>query len=150
MGTYNAPMHSVLTHRWDVDRAEARELQISLAPLVSHQNEIPDAPRTVAGVDISGTLADGQALGAVVVMSYPDLKLLEVQTVRKTPLMPYTPGLLSFREIPVLLDAFERLSNKPDFILCDGHALAHPRRFGLACHLGMALECPASAAPSPS
>ena len=76
-------------------------------------------------------LADGQALGAVVVTSYPDLKLLEVQTVRKTPLMPYTPGLLSFREIPVLLDAFERLSNKPNFILCDGHALAHPRRLAL-------------------
>ena len=131
-----------LNHSWDLDYAAAREFQVALAPTVSRENAIPEAPRLIAGVDISGAERGAEALGAVVVVSYPELELVEVRTAKKAPLIPYIPGLLSFREIPVLLDAFERLESVPDFILCDGHGMAHPRRFGLACHLGMVLDIP--------
>ncbi|MBF8299079.1 MAG: endonuclease, partial [Dehalococcoidia bacterium] len=135
-------MKPLRLHDWDLDRAAAQDVQKALAPLVSQRSEIPDTPRLIAGVDISGTLADGQALGAVVLLQYPGMEIVEVQTVRRKPLMPYIPGLLSFREIPVLLEAFECLEAAPDLILCDGHGFAHPRRFGLACHLGILLGVP--------
>ena len=108
-------------HSWDLDYASAKGVQFALAPLVGQRNRASEAPRFIAGVDISGSSGAGEALGAVVVVSYPDLELVEVQTARKTPLMRYIPGLLSFREIPVLMEAFERLSVTPDLILCDGH-----------------------------
>ena len=135
-------MKATSLHSWNVDYAGARELQTLLAPRVSHENAVPEAPRLIAGVDISGAERAAEALGAVVVLRYPEMELVEVQTVRKVPLIPYIPGLLSFREIPVLLEAFERLESVPDVIICDGHGLAHPRRFGLACHLGMVLDTP--------
>ncbi len=74
---------------------------------------------------------------------YPSLEVVEVQTARRRPLMPYVPGLLSFRETPVLLEAFEKLSLTPDILMVDGHGLAHPRRFGIACHLGLLFDLPA-------
>ena len=103
---------------------------------------IPPRPRYIAGTDISGEDKDGYAVGAVVVVSYPDLEVAEVARSMVRPEFPYVPGLLSFRETPVLIAALERLYLKPDILMVDGHGLAHPRRFGIACHLGLLLDVP--------
>lgn len=140
--SYNGAMQARVLHPWDLDTASAKDLQRTVARRVSHEDEISPSPRLVAGVDISGATRGEEALGAVVILGYPDMELVEVQTVKKRPIIPYVPGLLSFREIPILLEAFQRLRNLPDLILCDGHGYAHPRRFSLACHLGLVLDVP--------
>jgi deoxyribonuclease V len=95
----------------------------------------------VAGADVS--VRGDRAIAALVVMTYPALELLEEVTVARPLEFPYIPGLLAFREIPALAAAFERLRTRPDVVLVDGHGLAHPRRFGVACHLGVTLDVPA-------
>ena len=105
----------------------------------------PDAVHFVAGTDIStGSRFDPRRIGrgAVVVVSWPDLICVEQVTVEQPITFPYVPGLLSFRECPVLLEAFDRLNLQPDLIIVDGQGLAHPRRFGIACHLGVLLNVP--------
>jgi deoxyribonuclease V len=92
-------------------------------------------------VDISAEKA-GMATGAVVVLSYPELGVVETKIVRGRLDFPYVPGLLSFRESPLTLAACERLSITPDLFLVDGQGVAHPRRFGLASHLGLLLDRP--------
>ena len=102
----------------------------------------PRRVRRVAGADISYDRGSDHFFAAVVVLSYPDLEPVEqVFAEGKSP-MPYIPGLLSFREGPLLLRAFRRLETPPDLILFDAHGLAHPRRFGVACHLGLLLDIP--------
>jgi deoxyribonuclease V len=129
-------------HSWDVTPAEAVALQRRLAPLVSRMAELPETVRYIAGVDISPPDADGVCTGAVVVLAYPSLEAVEVRVHRERPAMPYVPGLLSFRETPVLAGALEALSITPDLLLVDGQGLAHPRRFGIACHLGLLTGLP--------
>ena len=85
---------------------------------------------------------EGRQYAAVVVFSYPDLELLEARTHTRRLTFPYVPGLLSFREAPGILAIFRRLRMRPDVLICDGHGLAHPRRFGLASHLGLWLGIP--------
>ena len=97
----------------------------------------------MAGVDISGADAEGMVLAAVAVLSYPDLEVAEVSLARGKPSLPYIPGFLSFRETPVLIDALEGLELTPDIIITDGQGLAHPRRFGIACHIGLLADVPA-------
>ena len=128
-------------HSWDVSPGEAREIQVSLARRVVAENGII-SPRLIAGIDISSPDAQGLARGAVVVLRYPEFGIVEVKEARSKIRFPYVPGLLSFRESPLILAACERLSNVPDLILVDGQGIAHPRRFGLASHVGLFLDLP--------
>ena len=129
-----------MRHRWDLEPREAAELQRRLAGRVETWDRFA-AVRTVGGVDAS--FKGGRARAAVVVMSFPGLRLVEERTAESRLDFPYVPGLLSFREIPALLRAWRKVRRKPDLLLCDGHGIAHPRRFGLASHLGVYLELPA-------
>lgn len=98
--------------------------------------------RRVAGVDV-GFEADGTVTrAAVAVLRYPELELLESAIARRPTTFPYIPGLLSFRELPAVLAALEQLPESPDLLLCDGQGIAHPRRFGLASHLGLLVDLP--------
>lgn len=128
-------------HGWQLDVSEALGLQHRLAAQVSRIWE-GITPRLVAGVDVSVSKAEGTATGAVVVLEYPGLDLVEVKVVHDRVDFPYIPGLLSFRELPLILPACEKLSLTPDLFLVDGQGFAHPRRFGLACHLGLFLGTP--------
>jgi deoxyribonuclease V len=128
-------------HSWQVPTAQALELQLKLASQVSRTNEVKN-PRFIAGVDISVDRVRDEARGAVVVLSYPELKVVETQVVEGRVEFPYVPGLLSFREAPLTLAAFERLETAPDLVLFDGQGIAHPRRLGLAAHLGLFLDTP--------
>ena len=138
---YNQAMPAEHAHPWKVTTAEARAIQLRLAGLVSRENTVR-RPRLVAGVDISAPRFQGRVRGTVVVLSYPDLRVAEVGAVEQTVDFPYIPGLLSFREAPVILAAYEKLKLAPDLVLVDGQGIAHPRRFGIASHLGVLLGVP--------
>ena len=118
------------------------EIQRGLAGRVSVEDGLEGPPRYVAGVDISPPDADGSAVGAAVLLELPELQIVEVKVHHGKPGFPYVPGLLSFRESPLVLGALECLVTTPDVILADGQGLAHPRRFGLACHLGLLTDTP--------
>ena len=128
-------------HGWQVSIPQASDIQQKLAAQVSRSNEIT-TPRFIAGVDISREKEQGMATGAVVILQYPELRLIETKVVHGKLDFPYIPGLLSFRESPLTLAACERLSVTPDLILVDGQGIAHPRRMGLASHLGLCLNTP--------
>jgi len=128
-------------HGWGVSIARAKEIQLSLAKRVVDENGVIN-PRLVAGIDISSPGAQGVASGAVVVLRYPELSIVEVEVAQDKITLPYIPGLLSFRECPLILAACEKLHNIPDLVLIDGQGIAHPRRFGLASHVGLFLDLP--------
>ncbi|MCH9036203.1 MAG: endonuclease V [Chloroflexi bacterium] len=134
-------MKSRNLHTWDLSIDQAKELQRDLAFRVSVVSEDLN-PRYVAGVDISAPDASGVARGAAVVLSYPGLVIADYFVTRARVSFPYVPGLLSFREAPLVIQALEGLSIDPDLILVDGQGLAHPRRFGLACHIGLLMDVP--------
>jgi deoxyribonuclease V len=98
--------------------------------------------RQVGGVDVGFEDQGRTTRAAFVVLSFPGLQLQEQAVVRRPTRFPYVPGYLSFRELPAVLDALDRLSTRPDLLLCDAQGLAHPRRFGLACHLGVLTDLP--------
>jgi deoxyribonuclease V len=128
-------------HEWQVGVGQAREIQMSLAKQVIADNKVI-VPRLIAGIDISSPDAQGIARGAVVILEYPDLDIVEAKEAQGKITFPYIPGLLSFRESPLILAACEKLCNVPDLILIDGQGVAHPRRFGLASHVGLCLDLP--------
>jgi len=132
-------MRAQQLHSWQVTTHEARAIQQRLARLVSTEAG-PTVLQRVAGVDISSRGSRGDGVAAVVVLSFPQLELLEVQVITQQIGFPYVPGLLSFREAPLIAAACERLTTAPDLILVDGQGIAHPRRFGLASHLGLLLD----------
>ncbi|MFC1985482.1 deoxyribonuclease V [Chloroflexota bacterium] len=128
-------------HSWQLSIAQALEIQRELAAQVAKNNEVI-TPNFIAGVDISVRKAQGMAIAAVVVLNYPELRVVETRVVQDRLDFPYIPGLLSFRESPLTLAACEKLNITPDLFLVDGQGIAHPRRFGLASHLGLFLDRP--------
>jgi deoxyribonuclease V len=125
-------------HRWKVTPARARQIQIELRRRVIRTDRLPSV-RCVAGADVAFDLQRGRAFAGVILYSFPELRELERVWVERPLEFPYVPGLLSFREAPALLEAFALLRGDPDVIFVDGHGYAHPRRFGIACHLGLLL-----------
>ncbi len=138
---YNRIVKVGSLHGWRVSPSQAAEIQLKMASLVSRTNELT-SPRYIAGVDISVDRARGMGRGAVVVLSYPELEIAEVQKIEDSIDFPYVPGLLSFREAPITLAACAKLEITPDLFLVDGQGVAHPRRLGLASHLGLFLDRP--------
>jgi len=128
-------------HGWQVTIDQAKAIQRRLVTLISTKNEIT-SPQLIAGVDIAAPNAQGIATGAIVVLGYPQLNLLEVKIAKQKVSFPYVPGFLSFRELPPILSACEKLLKDPDLVLVDGQGMAHPRRFGLASHLGLLINIP--------
>jgi deoxyribonuclease V len=128
------------THPWDVAPAEAREIQHQLRERVVIES-LQSKPEVIAGIDVS--LKGEQVRAAVVLLSYPDLTPLRATTAEMPVSFPYVPGLLAFREGPVVLAALEKLSHRPDVLMFDAQGFAHPRRMGLATHLGVLLDTPA-------
>ncbi len=128
-------------HGWDLTPAEARALQVELARSVDVSR--PLAPPTIlAAADVSYDKFAPHLFAAVVVVRLPGFEVLETVGVKAPAPFPYISGLLSFREAPAVLEAFARLETTPDAVLCDGQGIAHPRRLGLASHLGLFLEIP--------
>jgi deoxyribonuclease V len=128
-------------HSWKVTPAEARAIQESLRDQVEREDRLGPVSR-VAGVDVGFEEGGNITRAAVAVLSYPELQPLQQAVARLPTSFPYVPGLLSFREIPAVLAALQQLDSPPDLILCDGQGLAHPRRFGIACHLGVITDIP--------
>lgn len=128
-------------HDWNLGPAEARDLQQALAPRVIRRDRLGRV-ETVAGVDVGFEQAGRITRAAAVVLDAESLELRDHALVRAPTRFPYVPGLLSFREVPAILVALQALRTRPDLILCDGQGLAHPRRLGVACHLGLWLDCP--------
>lgn len=129
-------------HAWDVTPAEAIRLQETLRGRVVLRDDTPREFRTVAGLDVSYDRRSPWIFAAVVVLRLPALDVADQAVIRARATFPYLPGLLSFRESPAGLAAWERLRTRPDCLLCDGHGYAHPRRFGLACHFGLLVGLP--------
>ncbi len=133
-------------HPWDVDPAEARAIQAQLAERVVLEDAVDLADiRTVAGIDNGYVKGDGGTIvhAAVVVLAFPDLEPIETAVATRPVVFPYVPGLLSFREAPAVLAACAEVETEPDVLLFDGQGYAHPRRFGLASHLGLLFDRPA-------
>ncbi len=128
-------------HSWDLDAAQAREVQKALAPRVVLAGDAPDAT-TVAGLDVAYDDATDLLAAAAVVFDVASLELIEQVAVVGRARFEYRPGLFAFRELPALLEALSRLNTEPGLLLCDGHGYAHPERFGLACHAGLLTEIP--------
>ncbi len=117
--------------------SELIEQQRRLADQVVVDDALPARLRAVAGVDAAFPDGGRTTRAAVVLMSYPGLEPLDEAVAELPTRLPYIPGLLSFRELPAMLAALDQLSSTPDLVLCDGQGIAHPRRFGVACHLGV-------------
>ncbi len=134
-------MKTCLLHPWTLSPAEAMALQRELRAHLILTDQLGPV-RRVAGVDV-GFEADGTVTrAAVAVLRYPELELLETAIARRPTTFPYIPGLLSFRELPAVLEALDQLREPPDLLLCDGQGIAHPRRLGIASHLGLLVDIP--------
>ncbi len=128
-------------HSWDLTPAEAIVLQKELASRVDTQTPLTRC-NLIAGADVSYNRFSSRFYGGIVILRMEDLAVVERQGIVRDVSFPYVPGLLSFRETPVLLDVFTLLKHEPDVLMLDGHGLAHPRRMGYACHVGLWLDRP--------
>lgn len=138
---HNLIMQPVNDHPWDLTPQQALNLQRELAARVITHDQL-DKVKLVAGTDVSYQKHGDRLVAAVVVLNAHTLEVVEIATAEATVQFPYIPGLFSFRELPPLLQAFAQLQHTPDLVVCDGQGLAHPRRFGLACHLGVLFDIP--------
>jgi deoxyribonuclease V len=129
-------------HDWNVSVRRAMALQDRLRSRVIRHDVLPPRIERVAGIDIGFEDSGRTTRAAVAVLSFPALEPCECRLARRPTVFPYVPGLLSFREIPAALCVMEQVRHWPDVILCDGQGIAHPRRLGLASHLGLALDLP--------
>ncbi len=131
----------LVNHPWDLSAREARFLQAELATRIVLEDRIGSVQR-VAGVDVGFEQKGSITRAAIAVLSFPELEVIDQSVVRQPTCFPYVPGLLSFRELPAVLVAWEALQTKPDLLLCDGQGIAHPRRLGIASHLGLWIDRP--------
>lgn len=138
-----SPLRPRILHRFDVSENEALDIQVKLAPLVIRQDRTPAAVRIVAGVDAAYETSSNRVFSAVVLCDAGTLRAVQTATAEGQLNFPYVPGLFSFRETPAIMSAIEKLEMDADLILCDGHGVAHPRRFGLASHIGVLYDVPA-------
>ena len=128
-------------HPWDLTPEQAREVQRSLRARVRIEPLDLQSVKYVVGVDAS--FGEDRVYASAVVLDFPGLRQIEGAVAEQPLTFPYIPGLLSFREAPAMLAALARLKTSPDVLIVDGHGVAHPRRFGIACHLGVLLDLPA-------
>lgn len=128
-------------HRWDLTLDEAKKIQLELAEKVICKNAIGQVIH-VAGIDVGFNLKRNVSKAAIAILSYPDLKLVETTQAEMETIFPYISGFLSFREAPVIIKALKKINHLPDVILCDGQGIAHPRRLGIASHLGIITGMP--------
>jgi deoxyribonuclease V len=135
------PMEIKMLHRWNLSYSQAIELQKQLAGRVKH-TKLKKRPKTIAGLDCAFSKDAKKIIAAVVVLELPKLETIETTSAVRKVTFPYIPGLLSFREAPVCIAAAEKLQNQPDLFIIDGQGIAHPRRLGLAAHLGLFFERP--------
>lgn len=130
-----------MLHDWNVSPREAIAVQNRLRAQVRLE-PLTNSPTLIGGCDVSMNRFAKEGFAGFVTLSFPDLEVLETSAVEDTIPFPYVPGLLSFREIPMLLKAWEKLRSKPEVLMVDGIGIAHPRRFGIASHLGVVLGIP--------
>ncbi|WP_433200413.1 endonuclease V [Nocardia sp. CA-107356] len=127
---------------WPTTADDAVAVQDALRPLVVAADPRPPHFRTIAGIDSAYDDETGIVAAAVIVLDSGTLEPVESVVAHGTVTFPYVPGLLAFRELPTTLAALEKLDTTPDLLICDGQGLAHPRRFGLACHVGILTDIP--------
>ena len=130
---------SLLSHPWDMSPQDARRLQVNLSAHIIRENRLKTV-KTVAGIDVG--MKGDMACAAIVVLDFPGLDIVAKTTATRRITFPYIPGLLSFREGPVILDAFDRLGRNPDLLIFDGQGIAHPCRLGIASHIGLMVDLP--------
>jgi len=133
---------AVVPHRTPADVAEAELIQAGLRERLVFPAGPIEPPATVTGLDISYEVGSRRAVAAAVTVEVSTRRVLEMATAEGVVHFPYVPGLLAFREIPLLLEALDGLSRRPEVLVCDGYGIAHPRRFGLASHLGVVTGIP--------
>jgi deoxyribonuclease V len=128
-------------HSWNLSYSQARDIQTELACKVKF-TPLKKKPALVAGLDCAFSRDGKRIFAAVVVLRRPEFELVEMASASRKVTFPYIPGLLTFREAPVCIAAVEKLKNQPDVFIIDGQGIAHPRRLGLAAHLGLFLDRP--------
>lgn len=126
---------------WNVTPREGIALQMRLSERVSLVDDFSEI-HTIGGVDVSASRFVKEGRCAIVVLSYPELEVIETRVCSAPILFPYVPGLLAFRELPIFFETYETLVTKPDLLFFDGQGYAHPRRFGFACMAGVLLDRP--------
>jgi len=133
-------VETIFDHDWNLSTTDAQDLQVKLATKIQTK-PINQEVKLVAGVDVAYTETE-HCVAAVTILEVESLSVEETVVTTSTVSFPYTPGLFSFREIPAILLALQEVRLSPQLIVCDGHGTAHPRGFGLACHLGLLLDVP--------
>ncbi len=134
-------MKPVINHSWALSEEQALALQQKLATKVI-KNDLLNEIRLVAGTDVAYQKDSNGLVASVVILNANTLEVIETTIAEDVEHFPYIPGLFSFRELPPLIKAFAKLNHTPDIVVCDGQGLAHHRRFGLACHLGVIFDVP--------